>query len=101
MRNARSHYQLLRREEGEEELNCGPGGGADTFFNLRVAAIFILLVGSMSGAIFPVLARRSSWLKVPTALFDFAKYFGSGVIVRPLLIALLSLLVLDIPREFR
>lgn len=80
MRNYR-YQQLLRRADGDDALNCGSGGGADTFFGLRVASIFIVLVGSMSGALFPVLARRTKWLNVPHAVFDFAKYFGSGVIV--------------------
>ncbi|KAG1864982.1 Zinc/iron permease [Suillus subalutaceus] len=44
----------------------------------------------MSGALFPVLATRSSWLHVPKAVFDFAKYFGSGVIIATAFIHLLS-----------
>ena len=52
-------------------------------FGLRVASVFIILVGSCSGALFPVVARRTTWLNVPTQVYDFAKYFGSGVIVRP------------------
>ncbi|KAK0202767.1 ZIP-like iron-zinc transporter [Desarmillaria ectypa] len=80
---------ILARDD-QEALNCGSGGGADSYFGLRVAAIFIILVGSSSGALFPVLARRSSWLHVPTAVFDFAKYFGSGVIIATAFIHLLS-----------
>lgn len=84
MRNAQYHQlHLLRRDDAaDDSLNCGSGGGSDTFFGLRVASVFIILVGSMSGALFPVLARRTKWLNVPDAVFDFAKYFGSGVIVR-------------------
>ena len=79
------------------DLNCGSGGGADTFHGLRIASVFIILVGSTCGALFPVLAKRSSWLHVPKPIFEyaydptpitdanpsfsFAKYFGSGVIV--------------------
>ncbi|PPQ91495.1 hypothetical protein CVT25_013752 [Psilocybe cyanescens] len=73
-----------------EELNCGSGGGSDTFINLRIAAIFIILVGSSLGALFPVLAKRSSWLHVPKSVFDFAKYFGSGVIIATAFIHLLA-----------
>lgn len=83
--------QMVARAETEgEEVNCGSGGGADTYFGLRVASIFIILVGSMSGALFPVLARRTRWLQVPKAVFDFAKYFGSGVIIATSLIHLLE-----------
>ncbi|KAF8202190.1 ZIP-like iron-zinc transporter [Pholiota molesta] len=71
-------------------LNCGSGGGSDSDLNLRVAAIFVILVGSSSGALFPVLAKRSSWLHVPKSVFDFAKYFGSGVIIGTAFIHLLS-----------
>ncbi|KAF9480530.1 ZIP-like iron-zinc transporter [Pholiota conissans] len=74
----------------DNEFNCGSGGGADSDFNLRVAAIFVILVGSSSGALFPVLAKRSSWLHVPKSVFDFAKYFGSGVIIATAFIHLLS-----------
>ncbi|KAG2039860.1 ZIP-like iron-zinc transporter [Suillus americanus] len=72
------------------DLNCGSGGGATTYPQLRIASVFIILIGSMSGALFPVLAKRSSWLRVPKAVFDFAKYFGSGVIIATAFIHLLS-----------
>ncbi|KIY69507.1 ZIP-like iron-zinc transporter [Cylindrobasidium torrendii FP15055 ss-10] len=82
---------MVARHEAEgEELNCGSGGGADTYFGLRVASIFIILVGSTAGALFPVLARRTRWLHVPKPVFDFAKYFGSGVIIATSLIHLLE-----------
>jgi len=69
--------------------NCGSGGGSDTHFHLRIASVFIILTGSMSGALFPVLAKRTSRLHVPEAVFDFAKYFGSGVIIATAFIHLL------------
>ena len=83
-----------------DAVDCGSGGGDDSSFGLRIASVFIILVGSMTGALFPVLAKRSSWLHVPKPMFEFvlwsffiivvfydrsysfAKYFGSGVIVR-------------------
>ncbi|KAI6140679.1 Zinc/iron permease [Pisolithus tinctorius] len=72
------------------DINCGSGGGADTYTGLRIASIFIILVGSGFGALFPVLARRSSWLHVPAPVYEFAKYFGSGVIIATAFIHLLS-----------
>jgi len=81
-------------------MNCGTGGGADDFLGLRIASVFIILIGSLLGAFFPLVARRSSMIKIPKVLFEyvalcmkgldvhvffnlsFAKYFGSGVIVR-------------------
>lgn len=78
-------------------------------FGLRVASIFIILIGSTFGALFPVVAKRSTWLHVPKSIFEyvlflvfffkfrslmdfcligsFAKYFGSGVIVSATLIS--------------
>ncbi|KXN87518.1 Zinc-regulated transporter 2 [Leucoagaricus sp. SymC.cos] len=74
----------------DEDLNCGLGGGDQSLLGLRIASIFIILVGSTSGALFPVVAKRSSWLHVPKSIFDFAKYFGSGVIIATAFIHLLS-----------
>lgn len=71
----------------EEQDSCGPGGGSDTYFNIRVAAIFVILISSSSGALFPVLSKRVQWMHVPEAVFNFAKYFGSGVIVCPATLA--------------
>lgn len=74
------YLTMFRRDDGD---NCGSGGGDTTRFGVRIASVFVILVGSMFGAFFPVLARRSRWLSplVPKGVFDFAKYFGSGVIV--------------------
>ena len=78
----RHHTRLLARDD--DDLNCGSGGGSQTDTGLRIASIFIILAGSLMGALFPVLARRTKWLsqRVPQRVFDTAKYFGSGVIVR-------------------
>jgi zinc transporter 1/2/3 len=83
-----------------DSQNCGSGGGDDRFFGLRVASLFIILVGSSFGALFPVVTARTKWFKIPKAVYEcvfllilicgfshlivpsFAKYFGSGVIVR-------------------
>jgi len=73
-----------------DAVDCGSGGGDDSSFGLRIASVFIILVGSTTGALFPVLAKRSSWLHVPKPIFDFAKYFGSGVIIATAFIHLLA-----------
>jgi hypothetical protein len=54
-----------------DALDCGSGGGDDSSFGLRIASVFIILVGSTTGALFPVLAKRSSWLHVPKPIFEF------------------------------
>ncbi|KAJ7576897.1 ZIP-like iron-zinc transporter [Mycena floridula] len=74
----------------DSDVSCSSGGGGNTHFGLRVASIFIILAGSTSGALFPVLAKQSNWLHVPKGIFDFAKYFGSGVIIATAFIHLLA-----------
>ena len=54
-----------------DAVHCGSGGGDDSSFGLRIASVFIILVGSTSGALFPVLAKRSTWLNVPKPIFEF------------------------------
>ncbi|KAG8942926.1 high-affinity Zn(2+) transporter zrt1, partial [Tulasnella sp. 419] len=74
----------------EEVLNCGSGNNEHTFTSLRIAAIFVILVTSSFGALFPVLAQRSRFFKVPKSIYDFAKHFGSGVIIATAFIHLLA-----------
>lgn len=59
-------------------------------FNLRIASIFVILVGSALGAIAPIILARSSTLRVPKLAFFIAKYFGSGVIIATAWMHLLS-----------
>ncbi|KAH7907011.1 Zinc/iron permease [Hygrophoropsis aurantiaca] len=73
-----------------DTLDCSAGGGAETYTNLRIASVFIIFASSSFGALFPVLARRTSWVHVPKGVFEFAKYFGSGVIIATAFIHLLS-----------
>jgi len=63
-------------------MSGGCGGverGEDRWKNLRIGAIFIILVTSLCGTLAPILAKRA-W-RVPAPAFDFVKFFGSGVIV--------------------
>ncbi|KAJ7107718.1 ZIP-like iron-zinc transporter [Mycena epipterygia] len=72
------------------DLDCGNLDNPNTFFGVRVASVFVILICGIGGTLFPVLAKRSTWLRVPPALFEFAKYFGSGVIIATAFIHLLS-----------
>ncbi|KAI0306097.1 ZIP-like iron-zinc transporter [Multifurca ochricompacta] len=74
----------------DNSLNCGAGGGSTSFTGLRIASVFIIWVCSTFGAVFPIIARRSSFVPVPHSIFEFAKYFGSGVIIATAFIHLLS-----------
>ncbi|KAG8904941.1 high-affinity Zn(2+) transporter zrt1 [Tulasnella sp. 403] len=48
------------------------------------------MASSSFGALFPVIAKRSTFLSVPKSVYDFAKYFGSGVIIATAFIHLLA-----------
>ncbi|KAG8742223.1 high-affinity Zn(2+) transporter zrt1 [Ceratobasidium sp. 423] len=73
-----------------ESASCGAVRNEDTYFGLRVASLFIILVTSFLGAIFPILASRLRFLNVHKSIFDGAKYFGSGVIISTAFIHLLA-----------
>ncbi|KAJ7625642.1 ZIP-like iron-zinc transporter [Roridomyces roridus] len=74
----------------DSDSSCGATNNGDTFLGLRIASVFIVWFCATAGTLFPVLARRSKWLRVPKSVFDFAKYFGSGVIIATAFIHLLS-----------
>lgn len=60
----------------------------DAHTKLRIASVFVILVTSVFGTFAPLVLRRSSWC--PTFIFDFAKFFGSGVIIATAFIHLLA-----------
>jgi zinc transporter 1/2/3 len=72
-----------------DDADCTNGGGATSFTGLRIASVFIIWIASTFGALFPVIARRTK-IQVPPAVFEFAKYFGSGVIIATAFIHLLD-----------
>ncbi|GAA5991051.1 hypothetical protein JCM11641_006603 [Rhodosporidiobolus odoratus] len=67
--------------EEDEEDPCGPTSVGK--LGLRIGAVFVILATSLIGTYFPVLAKRVPFLrrKVPGSVFEFAKFFGSGVIL--------------------
>jgi len=69
---------------------CGNINNNVGLLGLRVGALFIIMFASMTGALFPVLSKRHKTIRVPRPLFEFAKYFGSGVIIATAFIHLLS-----------
>ncbi|KAJ7038872.1 ZIP-like iron-zinc transporter [Mycena alexandri] len=77
------------------QLACRSSQSHESYFHLRVAALFIILVGSTLGALVPVLLSRranaqSGARNVPLAWLDFAKHFGSGIILGTAFIHLLA-----------
>ncbi|CRG88074.1 hypothetical protein PISL3812_05101 [Talaromyces islandicus] len=69
---------------------CDSGNEFDGRIGLRISSIFVILVGSLFGAIFPVYARRIGSNGLPSWMFFVAKYFGSGVIIATAFIHLLG-----------
>jgi zinc transporter 1/2/3 len=83
---------LTLRQSGKQTIQpaCDTGNNYDGRIGLRVAAIFIIWLGSMVGSVFPVYANQHKGMKVPEWTFFMAKYFGSGVIVATAFIHLLG-----------
>ncbi|KAJ5693132.1 Zinc/iron permease fungal/plant [Penicillium macrosclerotiorum] len=78
---------LLKRETDA----CATGNDYDGHMGLRISSIFVIMVGSLFGALFPVFARRFSGKGgFPQWAFFIAKYFGSGVIIATAFIHLLA-----------
>lgn len=76
--------------DSETDVSCNTGNEYDGRLGLRIAAIFVIWLGSSVGACFPIYAKRNKGLKVPEWTFFVAKYFGSGVIVATAFIHLLA-----------
>ncbi|PKS06163.1 hypothetical protein jhhlp_007480 [Lomentospora prolificans] len=97
MAGTRSTLAVLLRRQADAnadgftvEVECGPENDYDGRLGLRISAIFVILVGSLLGALVPIILARSSRVAFPRTAFFIAKYFGSGVIVATAFIHLLA-----------
>ncbi|RPB01157.1 ZIP zinc/iron transport family [Choiromyces venosus 120613-1] len=93
--NAMEFASLALRQAGNDEAGeaaprCGGGNSYDGRMGLRISAVFVILLGSTFGALFPVVAKKNPRLKIPDWTMMFAKYFGSGVIICTAFIHLLT-----------
>ncbi|KAI0476652.1 ZIP zinc/iron transport family [Xylaria cf. heliscus] len=75
---------------GSVVVDCDTGNGYDGRLGVRISSIFVILVGSLLGAVAPIILARSSNIKVNGTAFFIAKYFGSGVIIGTAFLHLLS-----------
>ncbi|WFD33045.1 hypothetical protein MSPP1_004102 [Malassezia sp. CBS 17886] len=57
---------------------------------VRIGAIFVIWVSSAVFTLLPIITKRIPRLTVPAAVYDIAKYFGSGVIIATAFIHLLE-----------
>ncbi|CZR68505.1 related to low affininty zinc transporter [Phialocephala subalpina] len=73
----------MAEEMTSTKPQCGGGGAKQDDYDLplHVAALFLVLLKSIGGAGFPVVAKRVSWLKIPPKIFFFCKHFGTGVLI--------------------
>ncbi|KAI6090347.1 ZIP zinc/iron transport family [Hypoxylon rubiginosum] len=71
-------------------IDCDTGNEYDGRMGLRISSIFVILVGSLLGAVLPVYLARETKMKVNGKGFFVAKYFGSGVIIGTAFMHLLS-----------
>lgn len=87
MEKANELAMLVTRQSTD---TCQTGNDYDGRIGVRISAIFVILLGSCIGAIFPVYANRHKGVGIPDWAFFIAKYFGSGVIVATAFIHLLA-----------
>ncbi|KAJ6035388.1 hypothetical protein N7499_002545 [Penicillium canescens] len=83
-------HNFLARDEAEPAPPCTTGNEYDGRMGLRISSIFVILVGSIFGAVFPVVAAQFGGSRIPSWVFFIAKYFGSGVIIATAFIHLLG-----------
>ncbi|KAA8647377.1 hypothetical protein EYZ11_001623 [Aspergillus tanneri] len=84
------HTLLVRDEKDGPVPSCETGNEYDGRMGLRISSIFVIMVGSMFGAVFPVLVGNYRKSKFSSWAFFVAKYFGSGVIIATAFIHLLA-----------
>lgn len=56
----------------------------------RISSIFVIFAVSTTVTLFPVLAKRMPRLRIPLSAYNFARFFGAGVIIATAFIHLLD-----------
>ncbi|EOD47624.1 putative zinc-regulated transporter 2 protein [Neofusicoccum parvum UCRNP2] len=73
-----------------ERPQCGSEAGTEEYdLPLHVIALFLVLLTSIGGAGFPVMAKKFPWMKIPPKAFFFCKHFGTGVLIATAFVHLL------------
>ncbi|CCV00285.1 unnamed protein product [Malassezia sympodialis ATCC 42132] len=73
----------------DEDVCVGAVNDVDNM-GVRIGAIFVILVTTSLFTLFPIVTKRIPRLTIPQFIYDFAKYFGSGVIIATAFIHLLE-----------
>ncbi|KAJ4292106.1 low-affinity Zn(2+) transporter zrt2 [Collariella sp. IMI 366227] len=87
------YRQMLAPRDGDGAVvvpACELSPSSQDYWELRIASIFIIFVGSAVGALLPIVLARSARMRVPKLCFFVAKYFGTGVILATAWMHLLS-----------
>ncbi|QLG72912.1 hypothetical protein HG535_0D06210 [Zygotorulaspora mrakii] len=66
------------------------GNDYNGWLGARISSIFVILFVSTACTLFPVVSKRVKWLKVHKYVYQFARNFGTGVIVATAYIHLLD-----------
>ncbi|CCE61238.1 hypothetical protein TPHA_0A01550 [Tetrapisispora phaffii CBS 4417] len=85
-----SQFIELVLRDGDSTDTCDTQSSYNGSTNMRVLALFIILISSGLGSFFPILASTYSFIRLPDCCFFVAKFFGSGVIVATAFIHLLD-----------
>jgi zinc transporter 1/2/3 len=83
--------RFVRILEAESSPSCDTANDYDGRMGLRISSIFVILFGSVIGAVFPIVMRHTKRQSAASFwAFFIAKYFGSGVIIATAFIHLLA-----------
>ncbi|KAK3384252.1 Zinc/iron permease [Lasiosphaeria ovina] len=77
---------------GDAKPLCGGSDGEEIGeydLGIHVLGLFLVLIFSIFGAGFPVVAKKVKWIKVPTRVFFICKHFGTGVLIATAFVHLL------------
>ena len=71
---------------------CGTPTNAhpDRYRDVRIAAVFVILVSSGIGAYLPIVTGKVRRFSIPPLAVDAMKFFGSGVVISTAFIHLLA-----------
>ncbi|PMD18025.1 high affinity zinc ion transporter [Hyaloscypha hepaticicola] len=75
------------------DIICYLGLGQNEYngrLDVRISALFVILVVSSAATFFPVIAARVSWVRINIYVYLFARYFGAGVIIATAFVHLLD-----------
>jgi zinc transporter 1/2/3 len=74
---------FIRADDADEDavVSCQTESDYDGRDNLRVLALFMILISSAVGSFFPLLSSKYSFIRLPNWCWFIAKFFGSGVII--------------------